>query len=317
MGDPGEVVEAIRNLRVRGAPAIGVAGAYALVLAAGIGGAAGVRETAPGVAAARPTAVNLRWAVERMLHRLDGLGATESREEVEIALLEEAEAIQREDEEACRAIGERGAALLGNPCTLLTHCNAGALATAGSGTALGIVYTAVDAGKRVRVYADETRPLLQGARLTAWELHRAGVPVTVIADSVAGSVLASGDVDAVIVGADRIAANGDAANKIGTYPLAVLASRHEVPFYVAAPLSTFDPTCACGNDIPIEERSPAELSNPFGVNVVPEGVSVYNPAFDVTPAALVTAWICETGVIRSPDSASIAAHLESGPLQPS
>jgi methylthioribose-1-phosphate isomerase len=302
---PDEVVEAIASLRVRGAPAIGVAGAYALVLAAGDADA--VRAAAPAVAAARPTAVNLRWAVDRMLARLETAPADATR----AALQEEADAIAREDEEACRAIGRHGAELLARETTVLTHCNAGSLATAGYGTALGVIYAAVESGKSVAVFADETRPLLQGARLTAWELQRAGIDVTLVADVVAGSLLRSGRIDAVIVGADRIAANGDVANKIGTYPLAVLAGAHGVPFYVAAPRSTFDLACPDGAGIPIEERAASEVTEGFGVSTAPEGVSVYSPAFDVTPASHVTALITDVGVIRPVTRDAIAATLGS------
>lgn len=300
LNTPAQVIEAIRSLRVRGAPAIGVAGAYALVLAAG--SAEEVRAAAPAVATARPTAVNLRWAVERMLRCLAGAPQQSPR----IRLLEEADRIRDEDEAACRAIGRHGAALLPEPCRVLTHCNAGSLATAGYGTALGIVYAAVEAGRSVAVFADETRPLLQGARLTAWELQRAGIPVTVLADGAAGSLLAAGGIDAVIVGADRVAANGDVANKVGTYPLAVLARRHGVPFYVAAPLSTFDFACPNGRAIPIEQRAASEITEGFGVRTAPAGVSVYSPAFDITPADLVTALVCERGVVRPVHASSLA-----------
>jgi methylthioribose-1-phosphate isomerase len=300
---PDEVIEAIQMLRVRGAPAIGCAGAYALVLAAG--DASAVRAAAPDIASARPTAVNLKWAVERMLRRLDSAPEDTPR----AALLEEAERIRVEDEASCRAIGRHGAELLGERSTVLTHCNAGSLATAGYGTALGVIYAAVEQGKSVAVFADETRPLLQGARLTAWELQRAGIDVTLVADSVAGSLLRSGRIDAVVVGADRIAANGDVANKVGTYPVAVLARTHRVPFYVAAPRSTIDPDCPDGASIPIEERDPSEVTECFGVRTAPAGVCVYSPAFDVTPAALVTALITEVGVIRPVGTAQIAATL--------
>lgn len=297
---PEQVIEAIQSLRVRGAPLIGVAGAYALVLAAG--DAAAVRAAAQKVGAARPTAVNLRWAVDRMLRRL----AT-APEPPRDTLRKEADAIRDEDERNCRAIGRHGAALLKERTTVLTHCNAGSLATAGYGTALGVIYAAVEAGKKVAVYADETRPLLQGARLTAWELRRAGIDVTLLADSAAGGLLRTGRIDAVIVGADRIAANGDVANKVGTYPLAVLARTHGVPFYVAAPWSTVDLSCPDGSAIPIEERAATELVRGFGgVSTAPEGVSVYTPAFDVTPAALVTAIVIETGVIRPVNRETLA-----------
>jgi len=300
---PGEVIEAIQMLRVRGAPAIGVAGAFALVLAAG--DAAAVRAAAPAIASARPTAVNLSWAVDRMLRCLEGAPADEPR----ATLLAEAQTIRDEDEASCRAIGRHGAELLAQTATVLTHCNAGSLATAGYGTALGVIYAAVEQGKSVAVYADETRPLLQGARLTAWELQKAGIEVTVVADSVAGSLLRSGRVDAVIVGADRVARNGDVANKIGTYPLAVLARTHSVPFYVAAPRSTIDPACPDGESIPIEQRAAAEVTEGFGTRTAPEGVCVYSPAFDVTPAELVTALITEAGVVRPVNGATIAAIL--------
>jgi methylthioribose-1-phosphate isomerase len=300
---PAEVIEAIQSLRVRGAPAIGVAGAFAVALAAGT--AQDVRHAAPAIASARPTAVNLRWAVDRMLKRLEGA----PRESPRPALLEEAEAIRTEDEAACRAIGRHGSELLSSPATVLTHCNAGSLATAGYGTALGVVYAAVEQGKQVAVFADETRPLLQGARLTAWELQRAGIDVTLVTDSVAGSLLASGRVDAVVVGADRIARNGDVANKIGTYPVAVLAREHGVPFYVAAPRSTIDPDCPDGAAIPIEERAAEEVTLGFGARTAPEGVCVFSPAFDVTPARLVSAIVTEAGVITPVDTGRIALNL--------
>jgi len=300
---PAEVVEAIAVLRVRGAPAIGVAAAYGLVLAAG--DAEAVRAAAPAIAEARPTAVNLRWAVDRMLRRLAEADPASPRAD----LLDEANRIRDEDEESCRAIGRHGAELLGTTARVLTHCNAGSLATAGYGTALGVVYAAVEAGKRVAVFADETRPLLQGARLTAWELRRAGIDVTLLADSAAASLLAACRVDAVVVGADRVAANGDVANKVGTYPLAVLARRHGVPFYVAAPRSTIDSRCPTGSEIPIEQRDPREVTSGFGATTAPGGISVYSPAFDVTPAELVTALITEVGIVRPADARGIAAIL--------
>jgi len=300
---PQEVIEAIFMLRVRGAPAIGCAGAFALVLAAG--DAAAVRAAAPAVAAARPTAVNLAWAVDRMLRHLEGAPEAGVREH----LRAEAQRIRDEDEESCRSIGLHGAALLGDRCRVLTHCNAGSLATAGYGTALGVIYAAVEQGKNVAVFADETRPLLQGARLTAWELCRAGIEVTLIADSVAGSLLRSGRIDAVVVGADRVAANGDVANKIGTYPVACLARANGIPFYVAAPRSTIDSACPNGDAIPIEERSASEITEGFGVRTAPEGVCVYSPAFDVTPAELITALVTEVGVVRPVNSTEIAATL--------
>jgi methylthioribose-1-phosphate isomerase len=268
------------------------------------------------LASARPTAVNLFAALDRMSARLDGHLETAkngfarrpdaARREALAALLAEAQAIHREDQDLCAAIGRHGAALLRNGWSVLTHCNAGALATGGSGTALAVVYEAVRAGKAVGVYADETRPLLQGARLTSWELARAGIDVTLICDSAAATVLRSGKIQCVIVGADRIAANGDVANKIGTYPLAVLAREHRVPFYVAAPGTTFDLGLRSGAGIPIEERSPAEVSAGFGKRTAPRGVGVFNPAFDVTPARLVTGIITERGVLRPPYAGSIA-----------
>lgn len=307
------VAEAIRNLRVRGAPAIGAAAAYGLVLA--------LRSAAPGtreefvarakeaaryLASTRPTAVNLTWALNRLLRRLEGPGGGGPAEMLEV-LLEEAHAIYREDLEANRRMGRFGQELLPPGARVLTHCNAGALATAGYGTALGVVRAAHEAGKGIRVYACETRPLLQGARLTSWELLQEGIPVTLVTDGMAGYLMAQGMVDAVIVGADRIAANGDVANKIGTYGLAVLASYHGLPFYVAAPLSTVDLTLESGAEIPIEERSPQEVTHLCGVRVAPEGVGVWNPAFDVTPAELITAIITDRGVARPPYRESLAA----------
>ena len=265
---------------VRGAPAIGVAAAYGMAMARDLEAAA--RE----LKAARPTAVNLAWAVDLMLAANGDVAV--------------AERIHREDVENCRTMGRFGAELLGATSTVLTHCNAGALATAGYGTALGVVRAAVESGKRVAVFADETRPYLQGARLTAWELQQDGIDVTVITDNMAGHFFQEGKFDAVIVGADRIAANGDAANKIGTYTVAVLANAHGIPFYVAAPLSTIDRACPNGAAIPIEERSAQEVVDINGSRVAPVGVSVRHPAFDVTPARLITAIITERGVLRPP-----------------
>jgi methylthioribose-1-phosphate isomerase len=304
------VAEAIRTMVIRGAPAIGVAAAMGIAL--GLKGYSGVRATkrfaavAAILRATRPTAVNLAWALERMGRVL------ETSLELDPAKLfrrmtAEAVSIHDEDIAANRRLGEYGAALLDSSSVVLTHCNAGALATAGYGTALGVVRAACEAGKKIEVFADETRPFLQGARLTAWELHKDGIPVTVIADNMAGSVLASGRINCVIVGTDRTAANGDVANKIGTYPLAVLAHRHGVPFYVAAPLSSIDLACATGAGIPIEERDARELTEFAGKAVTPKGVKVFNPAFDVTPAELVTAIITERGVARKPYRRSLAA----------
>jgi len=300
---PDEVIEAIRSLRVRGAPLLGIVAGYALVLAAG--DAEAVRAAARGVVAARPTAVNVRWAVGRMLRVLERA----PRGDLRPTLIEEAERIRAEDDAWCRAIGRHGAALLPDPARVLTHCNAGALATGGYGTALGIVYAAATAGARIEVFVDETRPLLQGARLTAWELTRAGIPVTVLPDSAAASLLRDGSIDAVIVGADRIAANGDTANKVGTYPLALLAREHGVAFHVAAPRSTIDPDCPDGRGIPIEHRAGEEVTRAFGLTTAPEGVCVYSPAFDVTPAPLLTSLVTEVGVARPVNAPTIAATL--------
>ncbi len=267
---------------VRGAPAIGVSAAFGMAMAGeDLEGAARVLK------ASRPTAVNLAWAVDRMLaHRGD--------------LVAEAERILEEDVAANKRMGRFGAELLGEQATILTHCNAGALATAGYGTALGVIRAAVESGKRVAVFADETRPYLQGARLTAWELQKDGIDVTLITDNMSGHFFQQGKFDAVIVGADRIAANGDAANKIGTYTVAVLANVHGVPFYVAAPTSTIDPACPDGAHIPIEKRSAIEVTEVAGARVAPEGIKVEHPAFDVTPARLITAIITEKGVFKAP-----------------
>jgi methylthioribose-1-phosphate isomerase len=275
-----ELCELIADLAVRGAPALGAAGAMGVALAALRGD--DLEAAAARIEATRPTAVNLSWGVRRALAADDPA----------------AEAVQlaAEDVDRNRAIGRHGAGLVPLDGRVLTHCNAGALACVGYGTALGVVRGAAEHDRRPSVWVDETRPWLQGARLTAWELGRLGIPYTVIADVAAASVLASGQVDLVVVGADRIAANGDVANKIGTYPLAVLAARHGVPFYVAAPTSTIDVACADGRAIPVEERPPDEVLAPAGVVVTPEGASAYNPAFDVTPAELVTAYVTETGV---------------------
>ena len=302
--DVESLAEAISSLRIRGAPLIGIAAAYGVVL--GAWGAGDEEElwrrleaASDRIASTRPTAVNLFWTLERMRKTAEehrGKGAKGIKE----ALLKEAEEIHEEDRERCRAIGENGAGLLPEKVTVLTHCNAGALATGGIGTALAVLYVAKERGKEVRAFVDETRPLLQGARLTAWELQQAGVDVTLICDDMAGWVMSRGWVDAVVVGADRIAANGDFANKIGTYSLAVLARHHGVPFYVAAPLSTWDFSLPNGSQIPIEERKPEEVTRGFGRLTAPEGVQVYNPAFDVTPAELVTAFISEKGVAFPP-----------------
>lgn len=291
---------------VRGAPAIGVCAAFGIALAA-LGG----EELAAAGAAlkqSRPTAVNLEWAVDRMLR----VAATASGSELAAVLIAEAEEILREDVAANRQIGRHGAALLEQSSTILTHCNAGALATGGYGTALGVVRAAVESGRNVAVFADETRPYLQGARLTAWELQKDGIDVTLITDNMAGHFFQKATFDAVIVGADRIAANGDTANKIGTYTVAVLAEAHGVPFYVAAPLSTIDPQCPSGAEIPIEERSADEVTGIGGARIAPEGIAVRHPAFDVTPARLITAIITEKGVLRRPYEVSILEAFAGG-----
>lgn len=295
--------EAIKKLRVRGAPAIGVAAGYGVTIAARNAVKAGedAREAALAacdyLATSRPTAVNLFWALDRMRAAIDS-SSLDGRALVD-HLLAEADAIRNEDLESCRAIGRAGAALISDGDTLLTHCNAGALATSGFGTALAPIFWAAQVeGKRLHVYADETRPLLQGARLTAWELQKAGVPATLICDSAAAGVLASERVQRVIVGADRIAANGDVANKVGTYGVAVLARQHGIPFYVAAPWSTFDGKLASGAQIPIEERDSAEVTSWGGNEQAPAGINVYNPAFDVTPAEFVTAYVTDRGVLN-------------------
>ncbi|MEI6256056.1 MAG: S-methyl-5-thioribose-1-phosphate isomerase [Planctomycetota bacterium] len=304
--DVDTLIEAIALLRVRGAPAIGIAGAYGVAVAASEAvrdglpadaARAHVRDRAELLACARPTAVNLRWAVERVVGVLTRLPAVATAAGMYEAALAEAKSIHVEDRRLCAAIGRHGAAILPEG-GVLTHCNTGGLATGGAGTALAVITTAWEQGRRFDVFADETRPLFQGARLTAWELVERGIPVTVLVDSAAGQLLRTGRVGACIVGADRITANGDTANKIGTYGLAVLAEAHGVPFFVAAPSSTFDLTLETGDSIPIEERSAAEVLRPLGVQAAPDRARAYNPAFDVTPARLITAIITEKGVIR-------------------
>ena len=282
-----EVAAAIRDMVVRGAPAIGCAAAFGVVLSGGS------KESYKILAKSRPTAVNLFWALARMKRAKD--------------LKAEAEAIFNEDLAANRAMGELGAALIPKKARVMTHCNAGALATAGYGTALGVIRSAK--GKKISVIANETRPYLQGARLTAYEMVQEGIPVTLITDSMAGHLMSQGEVDVIVVGADRIAANGDTANKIGTYALAVLAKRHGIPFYVAAPLSTFDPTIPDGSHIPIEERPASEVTGYRDRRWAPEGVTVRNPAFDVTPAELITGIITERGVVKKPNRQRIARVL--------
>jgi methylthioribose-1-phosphate isomerase len=313
---PEQVAEAIRDMVVRGAPAIGVSAAFGIALgatqSAGLdydGFHTRMNKVYAVMAAARPTAVNLFWAIERMKRtalraREEGMSPGAIAERLE----SEAQTIRDEDLASCRAMGRYGADLVPSEATILTHCNAGGLATAGYGTALGVVRGAVEAGKRVRVLADETRPFLQGARLTAWELMKDGIETVLITDSAAGGIMRRGEVDLVVVGADRIAANGDVANKIGTYGLAVLAKENGVPFYVAAPLSTVDMKCPSGEHIPIEERDPREVTEVFGAAVAPVGVGVKNYAFDVTPASYVHAIITERGLARPPYEISLA-HL--------
>ncbi|MGD0275678.1 MAG: S-methyl-5-thioribose-1-phosphate isomerase [Syntrophales bacterium] len=314
--DPADVMEAIRNLTIRGAPAIGVAAAMGIALGIKCLPAmppSGLKTVfdhlCSDFAKTRPTARNLFWAVERMQHcftkHLKGDQAG-----ISSALIDEALLIAGEDVAANKAIGQYGKALLEDGDRVLTHCNAGALATAGYGTALGVIRAAWEAGKRLHIYVDETRPILQGARLTAWELMHEGIPATLIIDSTAGSLMRQGKIDKVIVGSDRIAANGDAANKIGTYSLAVLARFHGIHFYIAAPLSTFDSTIASGAEIPIEERSAEEITVYQTVRTAPEDIRVYNPAFDVTPGRLITAIITEAGIAYPPYEDSLSSLSE-------
>lgn len=309
------VWEAIKALRVRGAPAIGIAAAYGVCVAVRGGSQKDVAqvalEAAKHLATSRPTAVNLFWALDRMQSVIAKHKHAGSAVELREALLAEAKAIHEEDRAMCHAIGRNGAELIPQVATLITHCNAGGLATAEYGTALSVMFTCQDQGKQLKVFADETRPLWQGARLTAFELHQRGIPTTVICDSMAAHVMQTQKIDAVIVGADRITARGDVANKIGTYGLAVVAKHHGVPFYVAAPSSTFDLKLTDGCEIPIEQRGPDEVIAPYGHHVAPEGVGVYNPAFDVTPAELVSALITERGVILDINQENIARHFSS------
>jgi methylthioribose-1-phosphate isomerase len=299
------VWEAIKMLRVRGAPAIGIAAAYGVVLGLQTAAAASeeafferLDEVTAYLATSRPTAVNLFWALERMSAKGQSLQGQTPPAQLLALLLAEARAIHEDDRAICRAIGQFGAGLIPSGAGVLTHCNAGGLATAEYGTALSVFFTCQDLGKRLHVYVDETRPLLQGARLTAWELAQRGIDATLICDNMAGLVMKEGRVQAVVVGADRITANGDAANKIGTYSVAVLAQAHGIPFYVAAPVSTFDLKLESGDQIPIEERGSQEITHGFGKQTAPEGIGVYNPAFDVTPARLIKAIITERGIIE-------------------
>lgn len=308
-----EVAEGIRDMVVRGAPAIGCAAAYGVALEAQClrqvsreALVVGMDKGFEVLAASRPTAVNLFWALKRMRALWDGIKHL-GNEEIAKRLLDEAHEVSEEDVRINRAMGAYGAALLPDGARVLTHCNAGALATAGWGTALGVFRSAVEAGKKISVIADETRPFLQGARLTAWEMVQENIPVTLITDNMAGYMMAHGEVDAVVVGTDRVAANGDVANKIGTYMVAVLAKRHNIPFYVACPLSTIDLNIASGKDIPIEERSVDEVKGFRETHWAAEGVKIRNPSFDVTPAELVTGLITEKGVVKSPKKENIAA----------
>ncbi len=308
---PEQLFEAIVTLAVRGAPAIGVAAAFGVCL--GIRSLPAnapleeavrtVQSTCDYLATSRPTAVNLFWALGRMRKQAEEVAAESPDMPVELfkqCLLKEAKAIEKEDQQMCLAIGRHGMPLIGEGGAVLTHCNAGALATSGIGTALAPMYMAHQAGRRFRVYVDETRPLLQGARLTAWELTQAGIDAVLVCDNMAASLMQQGKVSAVITGADRIAANGDAANKIGTLGLSILARHYGIPFYIAAPSSTFDPALATGLQIPIEQRSADEVSTLGDISIAPDGISVYNPAFDVTPAEHITAFITENGLITPP-----------------
>lgn len=311
-----EVAEAIRSMKIRGAPAIGIAAAYGVALAALRSQAADaeslrqeLEDASRVLAATRPTAVNLFWALERM----KGAAGGSDVDEIRRRLVAEGKALALEDEDMCRAIGRHGADLVPENARILTHCNAGALATGDYGTALGVIRGAHERGKVQNVWVDETRPFLQGARLTAWELMQDGIPCRLICDNMAGHFMQRGQVDMVVVGSDRITSHGDVANKIGTYTVAVLCKEHGIPFYVAAPYSTIDMSLEDGRDIPIEERSPAEVTHVQGVPIAPENVLVANPAFDVTPARLVTAIITERGVFRPPYAESLARAMEGHP----
>lgn len=313
-----DVAKAITTMVIRGAPAIGVAAAMGIALGMARSKATGTRQftvefnqVCDLMAGTRPTAVNLFWAIDRMKRSFQqGALAGESVDDLKARLRREADAIHDEDVASCRAMGRFGAEVVPAGARILTHCNAGALATAGYGTALGVIRAAAEQGKVVQVFADETRPFLQGARLTAWELVKDGIPTTVITDSMAGPLMRQGGLDVVVVGADRIAANGDVANKIGTYTVAMMARAHGVPFYVAAPLSTIDLQTPDGRGIPIEERSAKEITHLNGAQLTPDGATVWNPAFDVTPHELIAGIITEQGIARAPYSSSLAALFE-------
>ena len=301
-----QVADVIRNMVVRGAPAIGVAAAMGIALGVKNSTAETVGELKRDldqicdvIGKTRPTAVNLFWAIRRMQEKFESV-RIRSVAKIQEELVEESKRMHAEDIAANQAMGRHGATLMPREGGVLTHCNAGALATAGYGTALGVIRAAVEAGKKIHVYADETRPFLQGSRLTAWELMKDGIPTTVISDNMAGAMMKQGKIGAIVVGADRIAANGDVANKIGTYTVAVLAKENGIPFYVAAPISTIDLACPNGDRIPIEQRNPREVTHIAGKQMVPDGVSIENPAFDVTPAKYVAAIITERGIAREP-----------------
>jgi len=318
-----EVAKAIRTMIIRGAPAIGVAAGMGIALGMRRSTAKGTKQfavefqkTCDMMAATRPTAVNLFWAIDRMKRTFaEGAQSGESAEELADRLEREARAIHDEDVASCKAMGAFGASLVADGSRVLTHCNAGALATAGYGSALGVIRAAVEQGKRIAVFADETRPFLQGSRLTAWELHRDGINTTVITESMAGPLMRAGEIDFVVVGADRIAANGDTANKIGTYTVAVLAHEHKIPFYVAAPLSTIDLATPDGDHIPIEERDQREVSHLGASRLTPVGVKIRNPAFDVTPHRYLTGIITERGIFRAPFEVSLKKAFEDRALQ--
>jgi methylthioribose-1-phosphate isomerase len=310
---PEQVADAIRTMVVRGAPAIGVAAAMGIALAAKNSKAesvAGVKREIDHagdlLGKTRPTAVNLFWAIQRMKDKFER-ARIRPIGQIKQDLIEEAQRMHAEDIAANQAMGRHGATLMPSSGGVLTHCNAGALATAGYGTALGVIRAAVERGKKIHVYADETRPFLQGSRLTAWELMKDGIPTTVISDNMAGAMMSQGKIGAVVVGADRVAANGDVANKIGTYSVAVLAKEHGIPFYVAAPISTVDLACPNGSKIPIEQRDSKEVSHIAGKKIVPDGISIENPAFDITPAKYVTAIITERGIAQAPYEESLTA----------
>ena len=315
-----QVADAIRNMVVRGAPAIGVAAAMGIALGVKNSKAESVADLKKDfdqicetIRQTRPTAVNLFWAIRRMQEKFEALRIRPIAQ-IYHALIEEAQRMHAEDIAANQAMGRHGATLMPSTGGVLTHCNAGALATAGYGTALGVIRAAVEAGKKIHVYADETRPFLQGSRLTAWELMKDGIPTTVISDNMAGAMMQQGKIGAVVVGADRIAANGDVANKIGTYTVAVLANEHGIPFYVAAPISTVDLATPDGGKIPIEQRNPREVTHIAGKQMVPDGVQVENPAFDVTPAKYVAAIITERGIARAPYTESLRKLSEAPKL---